>query len=145
MQPENPPTAKNEAETELPTVEVKVQAAETATPSVSSEEPPKEQWRQAVDQVLKFVDTPPDYVTNFFTTYQRPLITVGLILAGFVSVKILFGLLDAINDIPLVAPTFELIGIAYSVWFVYRYLLGASNRKELLDQIQSLKKYIVGS
>lgn len=144
MQPENPPTAKNTAETELPTVEVKVQAADPATPSASSEEP-KEQWRQAVDQVLKFVDTPPDYVTNFFTTYKRPLITVGLILAAFVSVKILFGLLDAINDIPLVAPTLELIGIAYSVWFIYRYLLGASNRQELLDQIQKLKNYIVGS
>lgn len=145
MQPENPPTAKDKAETELPTVEVKVQAADPATPSVSSEEPPKEQWRQAVDQVLKFVDTPPDYITNFFSTYKRPLTTVGLILAAFVSVRILFGLLDAINDIPLVAPTFELIGIAYSVWFVYRYLLGASNRKELLDQIQNLKNYIVGS
>lgn len=144
MEPELNPTAKNKAEPEMPTVEVKVQV-ESTTPSVSSDERPKEQWQKAVDQVFKFVDKPPDYITNFFTTYKRPLTTVGLILAGFVSLKILFGLIDAINDIPLIAPTLELIGIAYSGWFVYRYLLAADNRKELMQQIEILKNYIVGS
>ena len=47
--------------------------------------------------------------------------------------------------IPLIAPTLELIGIAYSGWFVYRYLLAADNRKELMQQIEILKNYIVGS
>ncbi|WP_243903127.1 CAAD domain-containing protein, partial [Aetokthonos hydrillicola] len=47
-------------------------------------------------------------------------------------------------DIPLVAPTFELIGIGYSVWFVYRYLLKASTRQELTDEIAGLKTQVVG-
>ena len=52
--------------------------------------------------------------------------------------------LDALNDIPLVAPTFELIGIGYSVWFVYRYLLKASTRQELTGEISTLKSQVMG-
>ena len=48
------------------------------------------------------------------------------------------------NDIPLVSPTFELIGIGYSVWFVYRYLLKASTRQELTHEISTLKTQVVG-
>ena len=54
-------------------------------------------------------------------------------------------MLDALNGIPLVSPTFELIGIGYSAWFVNRYLLKASNRQELAQEIQGLKQQVVGS
>jgi len=49
-----------------------------------------------------------------------------------------------LNDIPLVAPTFELIGIGYSAWFVYRYLLKASTRQELTNEIATLKSQVIG-
>jgi hypothetical protein len=61
-----------------------------------------------------------------------------------VAVKVLLAVLDALNDIPLVAPSFELIGIGYSVWFVYRYLLKASSRQELSSEITTLKSQVVG-
>uniref|UniRef100_A0ACD5GQJ7 CAAD domain-containing protein n=1 Tax=Desertifilum tharense IPPAS B-1220 TaxID=1781255 RepID=A0ACD5GQJ7_9CYAN len=51
---------------------------------------------------------------------------------------------DAINDIPLLAPFFELVGIGYSAWFVYRYLRLASTRQELANKIQGLKDDVVG-
>ncbi|NEQ28980.1 MAG: hypothetical protein F6K28_60575, partial [Microcoleus sp. SIO2G3] len=86
----------------------------------------------------------PDYVGEFFNEYKRPLITIGLVLGAFLSVKLLLAILDSINDIPLLAPTFELIGIAYSTWFVYRYLWQASNRKELADNFDSLKRRVLG-
>jgi hypothetical protein len=38
-----------------------------------------------------------------------------------------------------------LIGIGYSAWFVNRYLLKASNRQELAQEIQGLKQQVVGS
>lgn len=44
--------------------------------------------------------------------------------------------MDALDDIPVVAPTFELIGIGYSVWFVSRYLLKASNKQELAQKLE---------
>jgi len=56
-----------------------------------------------------------------------------------ITVKVVLAVLDALNDIPLLTPTFELVGIAYSVWFVNRYLLKASSRQELAEEIQSLR------
>ena len=105
----------------------------------------QEEWVKYGEQVSSFLATLPDYVGSFFNTYKQPLVTIGLILASIVAVKILFAVLDALNDIPLVSPTFELIGIGYSVWFVYRYLLKASTRQELTHEISALKTQVIGN
>ncbi|MDA0674468.1 MAG: CAAD domain-containing protein [Cyanobacteria bacterium] len=86
----------------------------------------------------------PDYVTDFFKEYQRPLITVGLILGAVVSVKLLLAILGAVNEIPLLSPTFELVGLGYSGWFVYRFLLRDANRQELMGNLVSLRDQILG-
>jgi hypothetical protein len=100
--------------------------------------------RQYGEQVSQFLATLPEYLGNFFNEYKQPLVSIGLILGAIVSVKVLLAVLDALNDIPLVAPTFELIGIGYSAWFVYRYLLKASTREELTSEITTLKSQVVG-
>lgn len=102
------------------------------------------QFQDIKDQVLTIVSELPVYISNFFTEYQKPIVTVGLILTGAVSVKVTLAVLNALNEVPLVAPTFELIGIGYAGWFVYRYLLKASDRQELLAEIESLKEQVVG-
>ncbi|WP_008318742.1 CAAD domain-containing protein [Leptolyngbya sp. PCC 6406] len=86
----------------------------------------------------------PDYVTEFFQEYKRPLITVGLIFGAIISVKLLLAILGAVNEIPLLAPTFELVGLAYSGWFVYRFLLRDSNRQELMSNVASLRDQVLG-
>ena len=50
----------------------------------------------------------------------------------------------AIDRIPLFAPFFELVGIAYSFWFVKRYLINDSDRQELGSELNSLKTKILG-
>jgi glutamyl-tRNA synthetase len=102
------------------------------------------QFQDIKDQVLTILSELPAYVSNFFAEYQKPIVTVGLILTGAVSVKVTLAVLNALNEVPLVAPTFELIGIGYAGWFVYRYLLKASDRQELLAEIESLKEQVVG-
>jgi CAAD domains of cyanobacterial aminoacyl-tRNA synthetase len=104
----------------------------------------QDQLRQYGEQISQFLATLPEYVGNFFNDYKQPLVSIGLILGAIVSVKILLAVLDALNDIPLVAPSFELIGIGYSAWFVYRYLLKASTRQELNSEITTLKSQVVG-
>jgi hypothetical protein len=104
----------------------------------------QDQLRQYGEQISQFLATLPEYVGNFFNDYKQPLVSIGLILGAIVSVKILLAVLDALNDIPLVAPSFELIGIGYSAWFVYRYLLKASTRQELTSEITTLKSQVVG-
>jgi glutamyl-tRNA synthetase len=112
--------------------------------TVTTAETPTSQFQDIKDQVLTILSELPAYVSNFFADYQKPLVTVGLILAGGISIKVMLGVLEALNDVPLVAPVFELIGMGYTGWFVYRYLLKASNRQELLTEIDSLKEQVVG-
>jgi len=108
--------------------------------SVQSED----QWRRIGAQISTFLAQLPDYLGRFFNEYKQPIITVALILAAIVSLRVILAVLGALNDIPLVAPTFELVGIGYSVWFVNRYLLKASNRQELSQELQNLKSQVVG-
>ncbi|CAN8308857.1 unnamed protein product [Cochlearia groenlandica] len=51
----------------------------------------------------------------------------------------------AINSVPLLPKVMELVGLGYTGWFVYRYLLFKSSRKELAEDIDSLKKKIAGT
>ncbi|MBD2447047.1 CAAD domain-containing protein [Nostoc sp. FACHB-152] len=105
---------------------------------------PQEEWIKYGEQISGFLATLPEYLGSFFNKYKQPLVSVGLIVTAIVAVKVLLAILDSLNDIPLVAPTFELIGIGYSAWFVYRYLLKASTRKELTNEITTLKSQVVG-
>jgi threonine/homoserine/homoserine lactone efflux protein len=64
--------------------------------------------------------------------------------AAIVAVKVVLAILDAINDIPLVSPIFELVGMSYATWFTWRYLLKSSSREELAAQYQSFKQELMG-
>lgn len=109
-------------------------------PSPSTEQP----WQEWVQIASEFLSKLPDYVGDFFSSYQKPLLTVGLIVTAGISVKVTLAVLDAINDIPLLAPVFELVGIGYTVWFVNRYLLKVETRKELGNEFNALKGQVVG-
>jgi len=116
-------------------------SAHTETPS---EGEVNQQLQQVLDKFSALLANLPDYVTDFFKEYKRPLVTVGLILAAFISVKLLLAILSAINEVPLLAPTFELVGLGYSSWFVWRYLLKDVNRQELTENFTALKDQVLG-
>ncbi|MEH1766110.1 CAAD domain-containing protein [Nostoc sp.] len=105
---------------------------------------PESQWQQISRQITQFLEQLPQYLSSFFQNYKQPLITVALILAAIVTAKVVLAVLDAINDIPLLSPLFELVGIGYATWFISRYLLKASTRQELSHEIQFLKNQFVG-
>ena len=44
----------------------------------------------------------------------------------------------AINSIPLLPKVMELVGVGYSAWFVYRYVLFKDSRKELQSTVDDL-------
>jgi hypothetical protein len=130
---------------EVDTVPVDMNGEEPVTLTPYSEaSKSNEQWQQVGERISSFLSDLPDYLTEFFSEYKRSLITIGLVLGAFVSVKLMLAILDSVNDIPLLAPTFEIIGIGYSAWFVYRYLLQDSNRKELGDSFNTLRKKVLG-
>ncbi|XP_051192836.1 protein CURVATURE THYLAKOID 1A, chloroplastic [Lolium perenne] len=51
----------------------------------------------------------------------------------------------AVNSLPLLPKIMELVGLGYTGWFVYRYLLFKESRKQLADDVESLKKSIAGA
>lgn len=104
--------------------------------SPASQSVKKGQW--IFTQVMTFLANFFEYVTSFFNANKQSIISLALILAALVSLKIVSAVMDALNDIPLVAPTFKLIGIVYSVWFVSRYLLKTTSRQELSTTVQNV-------
>ncbi|PNW83242.1 hypothetical protein CHLRE_05g233950v5 [Chlamydomonas reinhardtii] len=54
-------------------------------------------------------------------------------------------IVNAINAVPLLPKLMELVGLGYSAWFTYRYLLFKSSREELMKDIGDLSKKISGS
>jgi hypothetical protein len=82
---------------------------------------------------------------NYFGEGKKANLTLAIILLSTIPVLIAASvLLDFLNKLPLLPSVFELIGFGYSVWFVYRYLLLASTRKELVDGVTAWKNKIFG-
>ena len=140
-------TSSNEPETTVIITEIPAGNEEDSssgtTKVIITDEPPS-QTQQIKEQILSILSEFPAYIGSFYEQYKSPLTVVGVILASIISLKVLLGVIDELNDIPLLAPTFELIGIGYTVWFVYRYLLRSSNRQQLGQEIQGLKEQIFG-
>jgi hypothetical protein len=102
------------------------------------------QVQELLEPVIDFLAKLPDEIGHFFADYKRPLTTLFVFISGIVTVYVTLAVLDAIRDIPLLSPLFELVGLGYTGWFVYRYLLRASTRSELVSEFDALKKQVVG-
>ncbi|MCL2925342.1 MAG: CAAD domain-containing protein [Trichodesmium sp. MAG_R04] len=104
-----------------------------------------EQFEDIKNQFLTIFSELPAIISGFLGQYQKQILTLSLIIAGIITFKIMLAILQSLNGIPLVAPTFELIGIIYAFWFISRYILRASNRQELSAEIQAWKDQILGN
>ncbi|GBF94234.1 hypothetical protein Rsub_06504 [Raphidocelis subcapitata] len=90
-----------------------------------------------VDKLVKDLSEKWDKVEN----------KTGVVLYGAGAVVLLWlssTIVGAINHVPLIPKVFELVGLGYTAWFVYRYLLFKSNREELVKDVDELKKKITG-
>ncbi|KAL2651762.1 hypothetical protein R1flu_019890 [Riccia fluitans] len=64
---------------------------------------------------------------------------------AFVALWLSSTLVGAINSIPLLPKLLELVGVGYTGWFIYRYLLFKSSRKELIEDLEELKGKVIGA
>ncbi|MFH7024187.1 MAG: CAAD domain-containing protein [Heteroscytonema crispum UTEX LB 1556] len=126
---------------EMPSIAVAQPDNESALAPVNKA---NDQMELMGQKVSNFFAQLPDNTARFVQEYKLPVISFALMVATIISLRVLLALLDAVNDIPLVAPFFELIGISYTAWFVNRYLFKAETRKELGVDINLLKKEMVG-
>ncbi|HBB32437.1 MAG TPA: isoleucine--tRNA ligase [Cyanobacteria bacterium UBA8803] len=127
-----------------PPIAVRVEGVESA--SIWQETPPSpEQKQQLGESATQLLSELSGYLKVLSAGNERSLLTIGLIVAASLAVKVTLATLDAIGDLPLLPLFLKLIGLGYSAWFVKRYLLLAANRQELSEKIQSFKAEIVGS
>ena len=98
------------------------------------------QGRQFGNNITVFFAEIPENISRFFQKYKQPITNILLGLSALIAVRVLFAVVAALNGIPLLAPTFQLIGILYSVWSINRYLLKKPNREELVKKFQSISQ-----
>ncbi len=117
----------------------------TETPgAITNPSPADQPIQQWVDIGKDFLSKMFDYVTDFISDNEKLLINLLLFFLAVVAVRVILAVLAAINDFPLLSPFFELIGLGYTTWFVYRYLWKESSRKELKDEFEVLKSQVMG-
>ncbi|MEH1814135.1 MAG: CAAD domain-containing protein [Nostoc sp.] len=104
----------------------------------------EEQWQKIGRQISIFLAKIPEYIGRFYQEYKLLIISFALLVITVTALRIFLAVLNAINDIPLVSPFLQLIGLGYTIWFTSRYLLKDSTRQELAVEIRLLKKQILG-
>merc|ERR1712224_584928 len=63
---------------------------------------------------------------------------------GVVLLWLASTIVNSVSSIPLLPKLMELVGLSYTAWFTYRYLLMKTTRQELVQDIEELKKKISG-
>jgi len=61
-----------------------------------------------------------------------------------VALVVVNSIVGAVNGLPLLPKAFELVGLGYSAWFTYKYLLFKDSRAELAADIDELKSKVTG-
>jgi nitrogenase vanadium-iron protein alpha chain len=132
---ESMPTSVNYAVLESSKIDTK--------PLLMPDNQPLTQRQQIGGKFSAFLEQLPKYLGSFSTEYQMPIICFATIITATITVKIILAVLNVINEIPQLNLVFELTGIGYLIWFIFRYLFKASTRQELAAQISFIQKEIV--
>lgn len=130
----NPNTEENVNTTEIPTGSLREDTTQQTF----------DQVKEISSKVIGSLGDAPKYLSDIFDEFKPQITVIGIVLAALIGVKMIFAVLGAINDVPVLAPAFELIGIGATVWFVIRYLWKADTRKELVGTLDAAKNQVIG-
>ncbi|NES66376.1 MAG: valine--tRNA ligase, partial [Okeania sp. SIO2D1] len=102
-------------------------------------------FAQIPSEVLSFFGKLPTNAVKWFTQYRQPIIVLSALLALIIIFRAISGTLHGLNKIPLVLPIFELIGLGYTIWFIFRFLLKSTTRRELQNVCQNMIEQVFGT
>ncbi|WCJ40789.1 Protein CURVATURE THYLAKOID 1C chloroplastic [Euphorbia peplus] len=83
-------------------------------------------------------------VQNVWDSPEDRFALFGFGFAAIVGVWASANLVSAVDKLPVIPSAMELVGILYSSWFVYRYLLFKPDREELFQIINKKVSAILG-
>jgi CAAD domains of cyanobacterial aminoacyl-tRNA synthetase len=137
-----------EASMETPPVDSPVDslpASDTVVMSdTSASDSAEEMWQSFQFQATAFLDTAKENFITLFRNNRQLFYALGWIFLAFFGIRILFAVMNAIDDIPFVTFFLKLIGFFYVVRFVQRYLVRANNRREFVQMLDHAKAEFIG-
>ncbi|KAL1217345.1 Protein CURVATURE THYLAKOID 1C [Cardamine amara subsp. amara] len=83
-------------------------------------------------------------VKNVWDKPEDRLGLIGLSFASIVAFWASLNLITTIDKLPIISTGFELVGILFSTWFTYRYLLFKPDREELSQIVKKSVADILG-
>ncbi|MGG6293463.1 valine--tRNA ligase [Leptolyngbya sp. AN02str] len=96
---------------------------------------------EAARAAIRAID---DFKFESLGQYRNPVVTLGLLFAAIVVARVTLAVLGAVDGLILISPLLKLVGLSYSTWFVYRYLLKADARQELRRRAGEVYEEITG-
>ncbi|KAI3996005.1 hypothetical protein MKX01_037502 [Papaver californicum] len=96
--------------------------------------------QESSDSSLSIVES----VQNAWDKSEDRIAIVGLGFAGIVGFWALTNVISAIDNLPILPSTLEFIGILFSWWFTYRYLLFKPDREELSQIVKKSISEVLG-
>lgn len=102
-------------------------------------------WQSTQAKASQLFTNASTYTNQLFSNNRRLLTTLGWTVLALFGVRLLFGALDAFDDIPLVSPLLKLVGFVYVVRFAWHYLIRVEGRQELKQRLNRTKTEILGS
>ncbi len=93
---------------------------------------------------LEFLSDFPNLMSQLFSTYQKALGGVFLIIIFILVMKVTIAIISAINKLPLMELIMVAVGIAYTIRFVFHNLLFAKSRQKFYENLKSTTEDIFG-
>lgn len=97
-----------------------------------------------IKSIADSINELPKNFSEFVLDYRNFLAVLGYGTLAIISVYICSAIIDAIEDIPIIAPLFEIVGLGYVIWFIWRYLFTVSRRQDFKQEVDSIKVNLLG-
>ncbi len=110
----------------------------------SASDSAEEMWQSFQFQATAFLDAAKENFITLFKNNRQLFYALGWLFLAFFGIRILFAVMNAIDDIPFATFLLKLIGFVYVVRFVQRYLVRASNRQEFVQMLDHAKTEFIG-
>ncbi|MGB3193149.1 MAG: CAAD domain-containing protein [Limnoraphis sp.] len=95
-------------------------------------------------QASNFIDNVPDYIKYFWSAYKQVIFVFVYALLALLIFVIITTIIKALDGLPLIATFFQSVGILYTIWFSFRYIITAEKRRKLISNFNELKKNVIG-
>ena len=135
-------------DTDLRTAEPNVEAnleIDGVLAPMTSEEDSTAELKAMLGKGVEVVSNLDTILGDFFSEYRQLIVSLGLGFGSIIAVKLTLALLSALNEIPLVEPILELVGLGYTAWFVTRFMLKSEKRQEFYEKFTDTKDSVLGT